>query len=177
MARASHLGEVARLLKRRPVVAVLGARQVGKTTLARQIIRGFAGTTTFFDLEDPRDQARLTEPMLALEGLRGLVVLDEIQLRPELLPILRVLADRPRKPARFLILGSASLELLRQGAESLAGRIAFHDIGGFDLSEVGIKHLDRLWLRGGFPASCLAKTDEESAKWRADFISTFLAGC
>ncbi len=112
--------------------------------------------------------------MLALEDLRGLVVLDEIQLRPELFPVLRVLADRPRTPARFLILGSASIELLRQGAESLAGRIAFHDLGGFDLAEVGMKQLDKLWLRGGFPAAFLAKSDAESAKWRADFVRTFL---
>jgi predicted AAA+ superfamily ATPase len=174
MERLDHLEEVVRLLKTRPVVAVLGARQVGKTTLARQIAAGHGGPVTSFDLEDPRDQARLAEPMLALEGLRGLVVLDEIQLRPDLFALLRVLADRPRKPARFLILGSASLELLQQGSESLAGRVAFHDLGGFDLAEVGSKHLDKLWVRGGFPTSFLARTEAESVKWRADFIRTFL---
>jgi predicted AAA+ superfamily ATPase len=174
MNRPTHLEEVARLLTARPVVAVLGARQVGKTTLARQIAARYRGPTTLFDLEDPRDQARLAEPMLALEALRGLVVLDEIQLRPDLFAVLRVLADRPRRPARFLILGSASLELLQKGAESLAGRIAFHDLGGFDLAEVGVKHLDKLWVRGGFPTSFLARTEAESVKWRIDFIRTFL---
>lgn len=112
--------------------------------------------------------------MLALEGLRGLVVLDEVQHRPELFPVLRVLADRPRKPARFLVLGSASPDLLRQGAETLAGRIAFYEMGGFDLSEVGAKNLDRLWLRGAFPGAYLAKTDGDSLKWRMDFLSTFV---
>ncbi len=174
MERPDHLRAVSRLLDTRAVVAVLGARQVGKTTLARQVAARTSRAVTLFDLEDPRDQARLAEPMLALERLRGLVVLDEVQNHPNLFPVLRVLADRPRKPARFLLLGSASPELLRQGAETLAGRIAFYELDGFDLSEVGAKHLERLWLRGGFPSSYLAKTDAESAKWRADFIRTFV---
>jgi hypothetical protein len=138
---------VERLLREHPVVLLLGARQVGKTTLAREIMRGWRGPAARFDLEDPRDVAQLDEPTLALEGLRGLVVLDEVQLRPGLFGVLRVLADRPRRPARFLVLGSATPELLRQGSQTLAGRVAFHELGGFDVGEVGIGNLDRLWFR------------------------------
>ncbi|HMJ13228.1 MAG TPA: ATP-binding protein [Polyangiaceae bacterium] len=174
MERPEHARAVAKLLSSRPVVAVLGARQVGKTTLARRLAASTTRPVTFFDLEDPRDRARLAEPTLALEGLRGLVVLDEVQLLPELFPVLRVLADRPRRPARFLVLGSASPDLLRQGAETLAGRIAFYELDGFDLEEVGARNLDRLWLRGGFPSAYLARTEGESFKWRADFVSTFV---
>src|SRR5688572_11956872 len=126
--RAHHVRRVERLLREHPVVAILGARQVGKTTLAREIVRR-RPSATVLDLEDPRDLAVLEEPGLALSGLRGLVVLDEIQRRPDLFPLLRVLADRPRRPARFLVLGSASPELLRQGSETLAGRIVFHELG------------------------------------------------
>jgi uncharacterized protein len=172
--RREHLTAVQGLLRARPVVAILGARQVGKTTLARQLTAPIRGKATFFDLEDPADQARLTEPKLALERLRGLVVLDEVQYRPSLFPVLRVLADRPRTPARFLILGSAAPELLRQGSETLAGRIAFHELSGFDLAEIGAENLERLWLRGGFPDSYLARTEASSVKWRRDFIRTFL---
>jgi predicted AAA+ superfamily ATPase len=111
--------------------------------------------------------------MLALEPLRGLVILDEIQRRPELFPVLRVLADRPRRPARFLVLGSASPELLRQGSETLAGRIAYHELGGFSLSEVKPANLRKLWLRGGFPRSYAARTDAESMRWRREFTRTF----
>lgn len=173
--RSAHLARLSQLLRRGPVVGLLGARQVGKTTLTRELAARRKGPTTFFDLEDPRDLAQLDEPTLALEGLRGLVVLDEIQHRPEIFPVLRVLADRPRTPARFLVLGSASPALLRQSAESLAGRIAYHELGGFDLEEVGAESLDRLWFRGGFPRSFLARSHRESAEWRRDFIRTFLA--
>src|SRR5690606_7354739 len=124
------------------------------------------GAVRFFDLEDPRDVAELESPMLALEPLRGLVVLDEVQLRPGLFPTLRVLADRPRTPARFLVLGSATPELLRQGSETLAGRVAFHELLGFDLSEVGVSKIDKLWFRGGFPRSYLARTHSASDDWR-----------
>jgi predicted AAA+ superfamily ATPase len=155
-------------------VALLGARQVGKTTLARQIARRAGRGSTYFDLQDPRQLAQLDEPTLALEGLRGLVVLDEIQRRPDLFPVLRVLADRPRKPARFLVLGSASPDLLRQSSESLAGRIAFHHLQGLDLEEVGIDRLERLWFRGGFPRAYLARTHGESQRWLRNFILTFL---
>jgi len=156
------------------VVAILGARQVGKTTLARAFAQHWRGPVTFLDLERPSDLARLQEPELALEDLRGLVVLDEVQRRPDLFPILRTLADRPAEPARFLALGSASPDLLRQTSESLAGRIAYHPLGGLSLEEVGREHLERLWLRGGFPRAYTAASLEESAAWRHDFISTFL---
>ena len=172
--RGAHRAELMRLLKQFPVVGLVGARQVGKSTLARTFVRSGQKTTTFFDLEDPRALARLEPPMLALEGLRGLVVLDEIQRRPELFPTLRVLSDRPRRPARFLVLGSASPELLRQTSETLAGRIAYHELSGFDLSEVGAQALQRLWLRGGFPPSFTARNETTSFQWRRQFITTFL---
>ena len=126
--RQAHLRNLSRLLRENPVVALLGARQVGKTTLARELMRERRGPTTWFDLEHPRDLRQLDEPTLTLEPLRGLVMLDEIQNRPQLFPILRVLADRSPRPARFLVLGSASPELLRQGSETLAGRIAFYEL-------------------------------------------------
>lgn len=173
--RRTHLERVRRLLRQAPVVALLGARQVGKSTLARTIAAEYKGPTRTFDLEDARDIAELEAPLLALEPLRGLVVLDEIQLRPALFSALRVLADRPRTPARFLVLGSATPELLRQGSETLAGRVAFHELPGFDLSEVRAEQLERLWLRGGFPRSYLARNASASTDWRRDFIKTFLA--
>ena len=163
-----------RLLRDFPVVALLGARQVGKTTLALDILkRNFPGGERF-DLEDPADVARLADPRLTLGRLRGLVVIDEIQRRPELFPVLRVLADRRPRPARFLVLGSASPDLLRQTSESLAGRIAYHTLPGFHLDEVGPARLDRLWLRGGFPSSFLARNEEVGQRWRDSFLRTFL---
>jgi predicted AAA+ superfamily ATPase len=171
--REAHLKAVTRLLSTRKVVAILGARQVGKTTLARAIAAR-RSRVTYFDLEDPRDLARLEEPTLTLEPLRGLVVLDEVQRRPDLFPILRVLADRPRTTARFLVLGSASPELLRQSAETLAGRIAFYELDGFNLTEVGSENAGRLWFRGGFPESYLARTHGASHEWRRDFLRTFV---
>jgi len=171
--RISHRRRIERLLRANPVVAILGARQVGKTTLARQIA-GARARVHFFDLERSSDLARLSDPELALAPLRGLVVLDEIQRRPDLFPVLRVLADRPRTPARFLVLGSASPDLLRQSSESLAGRIAYLTLPGLALGEVGMKHLDRLWLRGGFPRSYTARGDAASARWRSDFVRTFV---
>jgi uncharacterized protein len=172
--RSWQIQRVIQLLRRSSVVALLGPRQAGKTTLAADIRRAWRGPSVSYDLEDPADLARLADPMLALRPLRGLVVLDEIQRRPELFPILRVLADRPRAPARFLVLGSASTDLLRQSSESLAGRLAFHDLGGFSLDEIGATHFDRLWLRGGFPRAYLARSSRESLDWRLDFIKTFL---
>ena len=173
IARDSHVIAVRGLLARNPVVALLGARQVGKTTLARELA-GATRRSEFFDLERAADVARLTDPELALGPLRGIVVLDEIQRRPDLFPALRVLADRPRSPARFLVLGSAAPELLRQGSESLAGRIAFHELPGLALAEVGANALNRLWLRGGFPRAFTARSTSESAAWRRDFVRTFL---
>jgi uncharacterized protein len=171
--RRREFATLQRLLRRHPVVAIVGARQVGKTTLARQLAAK-TEAATFFDLENPEDLARLADPMLALKDLRGLVVLDEIQRQPELFPILRVLADRSRRPARFLLLGSASPNLLRQSAESLAGRIIYHELGGFSLEEVGVARHGRLWLRGGLPRSFLARSDADSAAWRREFVRTFL---
>lgn len=171
--RSRHQAELKRLIARFPVTGIVGVRQVGKTTLARAFAQS-RKNVTFFDLENPEDLARLQDPMLALKGLRGLVVIDEIQRLPELFPILRVLADRPRTPARFLILGSASPELLRQGSESLAGRVYYHELPGLSLEEVGAKHYHNLWLRGGLPRSYLGRTLDESGQWRLGFIRTFL---
>lgn len=170
--REEHLRTLRRLLRSFPVVALIGPRQVGKTTLAREFAAGARATR--FDLEDERDVARLADPLLTLEPLRGLVVIDEIQRRPDLFPALRVLADRPRRPARFLVLGSASPELLRQSSETLAGRIAYHEIPGFTVAEVGPARMDRLWVRGGLPRSFLAPSERESREWRRQFVRTFV---
>ena len=172
--REDHWNRLTGLLARYPVVALIGARQVGKTTLARAIAAGWTEPVHFFDLESPVDVARLSDLMLALEPLRGLVVLDEIQRRPGLFPVLRVLADRPRKPARFLVLGSASPELLRQNSESLAGRVACHELPGIALTEIALAESDMLWLRGGFPRSFTAGNDGQSFQWRGNFVRTFL---
>ncbi len=172
--RSRHYKELQGLLQRHPVVGILGARQVGKTTLARQLAADYDGPVSYFDLEDPTDLARLAEPMLTLRELSGLIVVDEVQRRPDLFPVLRVLADRERKDARFLILGSASPGLLQQSSESLAGRIYYHELGGLDLEEVGMEARERLWLRGGFPRSFVAETDGTSAEWRRGFVRTLL---
>ena len=169
--------EIARLetaLRTNPVVAILGARQVGKTTLARKLAARRKGRSIFFDLERPEDLQALADPFVALEPLQGLVVLDEIQRRPDLFQALRVLADRRPAQARFLVLGSASPELLRQSSESLAGRIHYHELRGFALDEVGVPGLSKLWLRGGFPRSYLARSVAASVAWRENFIRTFL---
>jgi hypothetical protein len=172
--RKGHLQRLRNLLRTYPVVGILGARQVGKTTLARQLAAEGSRPAHHFDLEDPRDLARLADPMLVLPDLRGLVVLDEIQRRPDLFPALRVLADRPRRPARFLVLGSASPDLLRHGSETLAGRIHYHRLDGLGPGEVGSASARRLWLRGGFPRSFLARTSRESLDWRLALIERFL---
>ncbi len=173
--RTRHLTHVEDLLSWNPVVALLGARQVGKTTLAHQLMgRGSETASRLFDLENPIDVAMLDDPMLALSELRGLVVIDEVQHRPEIFPVLRVLADRPGPPARFLILGSASPDLLRQSSETLAGRIVHYELPPLALDEVGFEPLERLWIRGGFPRSFLAETEERSRLWRQAFIRTFL---
>jgi hypothetical protein len=159
-------------LTRSRVVALVGPRQSGKTTLARQFVD--ADSINYFDLEDLTSLARLEEPMTALQDLQGLVVIDEIQRKPELFPILRVLCDRDPLPARFLILGSASPELTRGASESLAGRIETVAISGFSLSEVGVEAASQHWLRGGFPLSFLADSEADSIAWRKNFIQTFL---
>ena len=171
--RAAELSEIGRRLRAGPVVAILGPRQIGKTTLAREIARAWPGPTAVFDLEDPRDLARLADPTTTLAPLRGLVVIDEIQRRRELFPVLRVLSDRDGRPARFLLLGSASPALLKQSSESLAGRIAHVDLQGFGLSDVGARW-PRLWLRGGYPRGYLARTDDESMRWRRDLIRAYV---
>lgn len=172
--RDRHLQRLDQLLQQFPVVAIIGSRQVGKTTLARHLSRRRGEVVTHFDLENPAHVSRLDDAMLALQDLEGLVVIDEVQHRPHLFPVLRVLADRPECPARFLVLGSASPELLRQSSESLAGRIAHHELDGFQIDEVGAENLDRLWLRGGFPLSYLAPSTEASFDWRTEFVRTFL---
>ena len=172
--RHQHLKALERLLRGSPVVALLGARQAGKTTLARQLAQRRKGPAHVFDLESSADVARLADPLLALSSLKGLVVLDEVQRRPELFPTLRVLADRRPRPARFLVLGSASPSLLRQSSESLAGRIAYYELPGLSLAETGPKSIDLLWLRGGFPLSFTARSHAASHRWRQDFVRTFL---
>lgn len=172
--RRKAFREVTGLLSRHRVLAILGARQVGKTTLARQIVAGKRGPTTYFDLEDPAHLARLAEPMMALRDLKGLVVIDEIHRKPDLFPIIRVLVDRQRSRQRFLILGSAGPDLLQQSSETLAGRIFYYELGGFSSEEVGIERSTRLWIRGGFPLSFLARSEKGSVEWRQAFIQTYL---
>lgn len=159
-------------LRRSRIVTLIGPRQCGKTTMARTFVA--PDSLNYFDLEDPVSLARLEQPLTALRDLHGLVVIDEIQRRPDLFPVLRVLADRKPLPARFLILGSASPALLRQSSESLAGRMEIITMSGFNLAETGADAKDRLWLRGGFPLSFLADSDEDSFAWRKNFIQTFL---
>lgn len=172
IARSRLVESVRQALSRSRVVSLLGPRQCGKTTVGRQLLA--ANSPNYFDLEDPASLARLDEPMTALRELKDLIVIDEVQRRPELFPVLRVLADRVPLPARFLILGSASPTLLRQSSESLAGRIALIQMNGFSLEEVGVAAQPRHWLRGGFPLSYLAEDHSRSSLWRADFIRTFL---
>jgi len=161
-------------LKESPVVAILGPRQCGKTTLSKQ----FASTIPsnkihLFDLEDYRDLARLDTPALALENLPGYIIIDEIQRRPELFPIIRVLVDK-NPSVRYVILGSASRDLIAQSSETLAARISYIELGGFTLEDITAKQTDKLWIRGGFPRSFLSGNEESSFNWRQDFIRTFL---
>ena len=172
LARDTDLRIVRTALRRSRVVALLGPRQFGKTTLARRFVA--ADSANYFDLEDPASLARLTEPETALRPLRGLVVIDEIQRQPELFPLLRVLADRRPLPARFLILGSAAPELLRQSAETLAGRIETVHLEGLRLADLGGGTQARHWLRGGFPLALTARSEADSFAWRRQFLQTFL---
>ncbi len=159
-------------LSRSSAVALVGPRQCGKTTLSRMFVS--PDSINYFDLEDPISLARLDEPMTALADLQELVVIDEIQRRPDLFPILRVLIDRERKAGQYLILGSASMELLKQSSESLAGRLETIELSGFSLAEVGGKQLQRHWLSGGFPLSFLAESEEDSFIWRKNLVNTFV---
>jgi len=175
LARSAYLDSIRERLEDYPIVALPGPRQVGKTTIARLYADSLGNLPVHrFDLESPLDLARLANPELALSPLKGLVILDEIQRMPELFPVLRVLADRPQVPARFLILGSASLELVKGASESLAGRISFVDVTGFTLEETGGEHLLKRWWRGGFPRAYLARDDRAASQWQEDFFRTFL---
>ena len=171
--RPVFLKQLSRAVRRSPITALIGPRQCGKTTLARMFAK--AKTTVFFDLESQLDLNRLQNPQLMLGSLRGLVIIDEIQAMPELFAVLRVLVDRPENKTRFLILGSASPDLVKNASETLAGRVEFAQLSGFDLQEVGANRSAVLWLRGGFPRSFLAPSDEDSLAWREAFIHTFLA--
>ena len=172
LARPAYLDRLRSAIRRSPVTALLGPRQCGKTTLARMLAEGTKSTR--FDLESQPDLRRLQNPETVLGALTGLVVIDEIQVLPSLFAVLRVLVDRPGNKARFLILGSASPGVVRGVSESLAGRIEFVDLAGFDLTETGPESSDSLWLRGGFPPSFLAASDDDSLAWRDGFIRTFL---
>ena len=170
--RTELLSRVRSALKRSRIVMLIGPRQCGKTTLCRDLLE--TDSPNYFDIEDPIILARLDEPMIALRQLEGLVVIDEVQRRPDIFPVLRVLADRKPLRARFLILGSALRDLLRQSSESLAGRIETIIMTGFSLSEVGLSAQPRHWLRGGFPLSFLARTELDSLAWRKNFVQTFI---
>jgi predicted AAA+ superfamily ATPase len=170
--RKADISLVRQALRRSRVVALLGPRQCGKTTLARQFVP--ADSLNYFDLEEPQSLARLTEPDTALRKLKKIVVIDEVQHRPELFPLLRVLADRQPLPARFLILGSASPDLLRQSSESLAGRIETVPLEGLRLADIGAANQDRHWLRGGFPRAYTPRTEADSFSWRQQFLQTFV---
>lgn len=170
--RPAIKNEIQAALTRSRVITLIGPRQSGKTTLARQFVP--PDSLNYFDLEDPVSLARLEQPMTALRSLQGLVVIDEVQRRPDIFPILRVLVDREPLPARFLVLGSASPALLRQSSESLAGRMEIITLSGFSLEEIGVHSHPVHWLRGGFPLSFLAQTEADSVAWRKNFIQTLL---
>ncbi len=170
--RKAYISQVSTALKRSPIVALLGPRQCGKTTLARMI--SVQEPSTYFDLESQTDIRRLANPEMMLASLSGLVIIDEIQILPELFSVLRVVVDKPENQCRFLILGSASPDIIRNVSETLAGRIEFVDMSGFDLTELGAEVWQSLWVRGGFPRSYLADSDQDSFVWREGFIRTFL---
>jgi uncharacterized protein len=170
--RPSYEKALETALNRSPVVSLTGPRQCGKTTLAR-LIQKKKGAV-FFDLESPRDRLRLQNPQMALEILEGLVIIDEIQVMPELFEIIRVLVDRPDNAATFFLLGSASPDIIKQSSETLAGRTEMIEMSGFYFTETGVAHLNDLWLRGGFPRSFLAASLDDSRAWREGFVRTFL---
>lgn len=170
--RSEYLNRLKTAVSRSPVTALLGPRQCGKTTLARQFAE--LQESIFFDLESLPDRRRLQNPEWVLGSLAGLVILDEIQDMPELFQVLRVLVDRPQTRARFLILGSASPQIVKSASETLAGRLEFIELQGFDLSETAKSSWESLWLRGGFPRSFLADSEDDSLAWREGFIRTFL---
>ena len=170
--RPAYIRQINNSLDRAPITALLGPRQCGKTTLARLI--GAEKQAHYFDLESPADQRRLQNPELMLGSLAGLIILDEIQTMPELFTVLRVMVDKPESSSRYLILGSASPDIVKNASETMAGRVEFIELSGFDLLETGEDAWRKLWLRGGFPRSFLARTDTDSQAWREGFIRTFL---
>jgi len=170
--RPSYITKLSNALRRSPITALLGPRQSGKTTLSRLFGKG--KKAIYFDLESQPDLIRLQNPEMMLGSLKNIIILDEIQEMPELFPVLRVLADRPNNPARFLSLGSASPYIIKNISETLAGRVEFIELSGFDLTEIASESMERLWVRGGFPKSFLADSDDDSLAWREGFISTFL---
>jgi predicted AAA+ superfamily ATPase len=172
--RPRHLRKISYYFEIFRVVAIVGARQVGKSTLARQFAATYEGPVSYFDFEDPAVLDRFDDIRREIGSLKGLVVLDEVQRRPELFPMLRVLADRPDRPAKFLVLGSAAPEFLRQASESLAGRIAYHDLHGLAFDEVGADAMHRLWVRGGLPDSFTPKDDAASYAWRKQYVRSFV---
>ena len=170
--RQGYIDRVKKAISRSPIVALLGPRQCGKTTLARMICDH--RPSTYFDLESQTDLRRLANPEMILASLSGLVVIDEIQVKPDLFPALRVVVDKPDNKCKFLILGSASPHISKSVSETLAGRVEFVDMAGFDLTELGAENWKKLWIRGGFPRSFLADNDEDSFAWREGFIRTFI---
>ncbi len=170
--RPEAVSDIERSFQVHPVTALLGPRQCGKTTLARMISEH--KPCEYFDLENPVDSRRLSQPLQALENLEGMVIIDEVQRRPELFELIRVLVDRSDNTAQFLLLGSASPQIIKNVSESLAGRIGFVDLSGFHLTEVGVDQIEKLWLRGGFPNSFLAENSDASDVWRSNFVRTFL---
>ena len=170
--RTNATSQIRAALRRAQIVLLLGPRQCGKTTLAQTFVG--SGSGAYFDLESPDDLARMSQPMTALAPLRGTVVIDEVQRIPDLFPLLRVLADRKPLPARFLVLGSASPEMLRQSSESLAGRVEIVQLGSFTLAECGANTLDKRWSRGGFPRAFLSRSADDSTVWMTNFISTLI---
>jgi len=176
--RPRLLDRTLQYIEEAPVTVLLGARQTGKTTLsqmaARSVIKNRGMNVHTFDLERAASRAALSTPEITLEGLKGLIIIDEIQRLPQLFETLRPLTDRPETPARFLVLGSASPGLVRGVSESLAGRTLFIAVPGFSLDEIGVKAQDQLWVRGQFPRSWLAASEAASMRWREAFIATFL---
>jgi hypothetical protein len=170
--RPEYISKLTKALRRSPVTAILGPRQCGKTTLARMY--GAGKKAKYFDLESQPDLQRLQNPELVLGSMNGIVILDEIQIMPTLFNTLRVLVDRPQNEARFLILGSASPGLVKNVSETLAGRVEFIELSGFDINETGAESWQILWLRGGFPRSFLSDSDDDSHAWLEGFIKTFL---
>ncbi|MCC5927355.1 MAG: ATP-binding protein [Bacteroidetes bacterium] len=171
--RPAFIDDIKTSISNNPITAIMGPRQCGKTTLARTIAR--TTDSTIFDLEDPSDYDLLSEqPKVILQQHKGLIILDEVQRLPDLFPLLRVLADEPDSQRKFLILGSASPDLVQKSSESLAGRVGFIHLTGFNLFEIGIENIEPLWLRGGFPKAYLGTNDEQSYSWRENFIQTFL---